>query len=51
MKAKPRRKVNPDVTSRQSLRASVACLPFVVFRFLNKTGDQFSWGGSISGSS
>ncbi|WP_299989860.1 hypothetical protein, partial [uncultured Ruegeria sp.] len=29
-------------------RASVACLPFVVLRFLNIAVDQFSWGNSGS---
>ncbi|MES0864368.1 hypothetical protein ABLN87_18610, partial [Ruegeria sp. SCPT10] len=38
----------PAVTSRQSLRASVACLPFVVLRFLNIAVEQLSWGGSVA---
>ncbi|SHJ82226.1 Sulfite exporter TauE/SafE, partial [Shimia gijangensis] len=31
---------------RQSLPASVACLPFLVLRFLTLTVDPFRWGGS-----
>ncbi len=38
--------LQPAVTSRQSLQASVSCLPFLVLRFLNTTVDQFNWGGS-----
>ncbi|MCV2881891.1 ATP-binding protein, partial [Actibacterium sp. XHP0104] len=40
-------KLQPAATSRQSLRASVACSPFSVLRFLNITVDQFRWGGSL----